>query len=174
MTILNDVQHNERMKMLVAYTSSSLETQFPSPFGSAIYNPQTGHLLSQAYDTVLQKCDPTNHAEINAIRKATKKLRRLSLRGCILYSTCEPCPMCMSACIWAELDTLVFGASTMEDADLYWPQASDISPQELVARMRLEPKCVLIPNVERALCQDLFKKCDEARKAQRLELPPHR
>jgi tRNA(Arg) A34 adenosine deaminase TadA len=174
MTFLNDVKHNERMRMLVEYTSSSLKTKFPSPFGSAIYDLQTGRLLSQAYDTVIQKSDPTNHAEINAIRKATQKLQRLSLSGCILYSTCEPCPMCMSACIWAELDAVVFGASTMEDANSYWPQASDISPQELVSHMRLEPKCVIVPQVERALCQELFKKCDEARKIQLLELPPHR
>ena len=174
MTFLNDVKHNERMRMLVEYTSSSLKTKFPSPFGSAIYDLQTGRLLFQAYDTVIQKSDPTNHAEINAIRKATQKLQRLSLSGCILYSTCEPCPMCMSACIWAELDAVVFGASTMEDANSYWPQASDISPQELVSHMRLEPKCVIVPQVERALCQELFKKCDEARKIQLLELPPHR
>ena len=174
MTFLNDVKHNERMRMLIEYTSSSLKTKFPSPFGSAIYDLQTGRLLFQAYDTVIQKSDPTNHAEINAIRKATQKLQRLSLSGCILYSTCEPCPMCMSACIWAELDAVVFGASTMEDANSYWPQASDISPQELVSHMRLEPKCVIVPQVERALCQELFKKCDEARKIQLLELPPHR
>ena len=174
MTFLNDVKHSERMRMLIEYTSSSLKTKFPSPFGSAIYDLQTGRLLFQAYDTVIQKSDPTNHAEINAIRKATQKLQRLSLSGCILYSTCEPCPMCMSACIWAELDAVVFGASTMEDANSYWPQASDISPQELVSHMRLEPKCVIVPQLERALCQELFKKCDEARKIQLLELPPHR
>ena len=174
MTSLNEVQHNERMKMLIGYTSSSLGTKFPSPFGSAIYDSQNGLLLSQAYDTVMQKLDPTNHAEINAIRKATQKLKRLSLSGCILYSTCEPCPMCMSACIWAELDADVFGASTMEDANVYWPQASDISPQELVSRMRREPKCIIVPHVERTLCQELFKKCDEVRRVQSLELPPHR
>ena len=84
--MLGDVQHHERMKMLVEYTSSSLETKFPSPFGSAIYDSQTGLLLSQAYDTVMRECDPTNHAEINAICQATQKLQRLSLSGCILYT----------------------------------------------------------------------------------------
>ena len=165
MFIVDDVHHNERMKSLVEYTSSSLKTKFPSPFGSAIYELKTGLLVSQAYDTVMREWDPTNHAEVNAIRKATRKLERLSLSGFILYSTCEPCPMCMSACIWAELDAVVFGASTMEDANLYWPQASDISPQELVAHMRREPKCIIIPHVERARCQELFKQCDEVRKA---------
>ena len=170
----SDIQHNERMKALVEYTSSSLETEFPSPFGSAIYDSRTEALLSQAYDNVLQERDPTNHAEINAIRQATRQLQRLSLSGCILYSTCEPCPMCMSACIWAELDAVVFGASTMEDANSYWPQVSHLSPTEIVSRMCREPKCILIPHVERERCRDLFKKCDEARRIKCLELPPHR
>lgn len=174
MNLVKDIQHSERMKKLVEYTSSSLETEFPSPFGSVVYKLQNGVLLSQAYDKVMEKCDPTNHAEINAIRKATQKLQRLSLKDCILYSTCEPCPMCMSACIWAELKAVVFGASTMEDANIYWPQASDLSPEKLIAHMRHEPKCILIPHVERELCQELFKKCDETRRKQNLELPPHR
>jgi tRNA(Arg) A34 adenosine deaminase TadA len=101
-------RHFERMKALVEFTASSFETAFPSPFGSAIYDERGGVLVARAYDTVLQTCDPTNHAEINAIRDAARELRSLSLRGCTLYSTCEPCPMCMSACIWAEVDTVVF------------------------------------------------------------------
>ncbi len=166
--------HSKRMIELVQFTASSLETDFPSPFGSAIYDELSGVLLANAYDTVMELCDPTNHAEVNVIRAATRQLQRLSLRGCTLYSTCEPCPMCMSACIWAEIDPVVVGASTVEDADRYWPQASDISPQELVARMRIEPRCRLIPHVERSLCQGLFVRCDEVRKYRGLILPPHR
>jgi tRNA(Arg) A34 adenosine deaminase TadA len=162
------------MKELVQFTASSLETVFPSPFGCAIYDERDGALVAQAYDTVMEMCDPTNHAEINAIRAATRRLRRLSLRGCTLYSTCEPCPMCMSACIWAEIDTVVFGASTMEDANRYWPQASDVSPQELASRMRIEPRCRIVPDVERPLCRELFIRCDEVRIERGLKLPPHR
>jgi tRNA(Arg) A34 adenosine deaminase TadA len=170
---MND-QHGVRLKELVQFTASSLRTGFPSPFGCAIYDERDGALVARAVDTVMEMCDPTNHAEINAIREATRNLQRLSLRGCTLYSTCEPCPMCMSACIWAEVDTVVFGASTMQDADRYWPQASDMSPQELVSRMRIEPRCRLIPHVERPLCQDLFLRCDEVRRQRGLTLPPHR
>lgn len=57
MTLLIDDQHNDRMKALVEYTSSSLKTEFPSPFGAAIYDSESRTLLSQAYDTVMQKCD---------------------------------------------------------------------------------------------------------------------
>lgn len=166
--------HRERMKKLVEFTASSLNTEYPSPFGSAIYCASSGERVAQSYDTVMQLCDPINHAEVNAIRLATSQLNRLSLRGHILYSTCEPCPMCMSACIWAELDMVVYGASTMEDANAYWPQPSDMSPQELAARILFDSKIALQSHVERALCQDLFKRCDEVRKQQNLALPPHR
>src|SRR5262249_56024538 len=101
-----DGQHGVRLKGLVQFTASSLETDFPSPFGCAIYDERGGALVAQAYDTVMEMCDPTNHAEINALRAATRRLRRLSLRGCTLYSTCEPCPMCMSPCIWPEVHML--------------------------------------------------------------------
>lgn len=165
--------HGERVRALVEFTATSLQTPHPSPFGAAVYD-ETGQLIAQAYDTVLAQCDPTNHGEVNAIRLATEKLGKLSLRGCVIYSTCEPCPMCMSACIWAEIDTVVYGASTLEDADQYWPQPSDVTPEELAARIRVHPGCNVIAHVERELCRGLFKRCDEARRTQGLGLPPNR
>jgi tRNA(adenine34) deaminase len=174
MDLPNDALHRQRMRSLLEFTVSSFETKHPSPFGSAIYSLSSGDLVAQAYDTVIEKCDPTNHAEMNAIREATSKLQRLSLAEHVLYSTCEPCPMCMSACIWAELDIVVFGASTMEDANSYWPQASDISPEELVSHMRRKPECKVLSHVERESCQALFRKCDEVLRSRSLELPPHR
>lgn len=165
---------SSRMQALVAFTAASFQTDYPSPFGASIYDSQTGELVAQAYDTVLRECDPTNHAEMNAIRLASRKLGRLSLKGCVLYSTCEPCPMCMSACIWAELDAVNFGASTMEDANAYWPQRSDMRPQELLARVQFQSKCVLHEHIERPLCQALFKQCDQVRRQRNLGLPPHR
>lgn len=173
MTPLPLETHRARMQALAAYTATSFDTPHPSPFGCAIYDA-AGTLLAQAVDTVLAQTDPTSHAEINAIRAATRQLRALSLRGGTLYSTCEPCPMCMSAAIWAEIDTIVYGAATLADADRYWPQPSDLAPQELAARMRIEPRCLVIPHIERALCQDLFLRCDAARTQRGLALPPRR
>ncbi|MCA9234048.1 MAG: nucleoside deaminase [Planctomycetales bacterium] len=170
----DDATHRERMRTLVDFTATSLTTEFPSPFGSSIYDATSGELVAQAYDTVIAQCDPTDHAEMNAIRLATKKLRQLSLAGHILYSTCEPCPMCMSACIWAELDAVVFGASTMEDANRYWPQASDMTPVELASHMRRTPRCTVRQHVERSSCQELFRRCDEVLRERKLTLPPHR
>ena len=71
-------------------------------------------LVAQAYDTVMKMCDPTNHAEINAIRDAARELQRLSLRGCTLYSTCEPCPMCLGAIYWARLRRVYFANTRID------------------------------------------------------------
>lgn len=174
MVIPADERHAVRMRLLVDYTSQSFGSEHPSPFGSSIYDATTGEVVAEAYDTVMRECDPTSHAEVNAIRKATKKRQCLSLRGCILYSTCEPCPMCMSACIWAELEAVVYGASTMEDANRYWPQSSDMTPRELSDRARLGLSCELVPHVERGLCQQLFLHCDQVRAKRGLQLPPNR
>ena len=69
--------------------------------------------------------------------------------------------MCMSACIWAELDAVVYGAPTTEDANWYWTESSDMTSRELTDRSRLDFSCELVPHVERRLCQRLFLPCDQ-------------
>ncbi|MBU0532674.1 nucleoside deaminase [Patescibacteria group bacterium] len=78
-----------------------------SPFGACIVKGKT--VIAVAHNTVLKRKDATDHAEINAIHKACKKLRNHELRGCTIYSTTEPCPMCFSAIHWAKIDKIVFG-----------------------------------------------------------------
>lgn len=83
------------------------------PFGAVIIKDNI--IISKAHNTVLKDNDPTAHAEINAIRKACQKLKTNDLEGCIIYTTCYPCPMCMSAIIWANIKTIYYG-NTKEDA----------------------------------------------------------
>jgi len=105
-----------RMSALVAFTARSMRTARPRPFGASIVHTKSGKLLLRALNAVAQEFDPSSHAEVRAIRKATKRLKKLSLAGHTLYTTCEPCPMCMSAALWAGLDRVVYGA-TIEDAN---------------------------------------------------------
>jgi len=79
-----------------------------SPFGSCVV--KNGEVISSGSNTVWKDSDITAHAEINAIRKACKKLNSVDLSGCIVYSTCEPCPMCFTACYWARISKIVYGA----------------------------------------------------------------
>jgi len=83
------------------------------PFGAVIV--KDNKIISEGFNTVTLSNDPTSHAEIVAIRKACKILNNFSLKGCELYSTCEPCPMCLSAIYWARIEKIYY-ANTRKDA----------------------------------------------------------
>lgn len=81
------------------------------PFGAVIV--KNGRVLARARNSVLVH-DATAHAEINAIRLASAKLKTFDLSGCVVYSTTEPCPMCFSAIHWARIDAVIFGTTTKD------------------------------------------------------------
>ena len=84
------------------------------PFGAVVV--RNGEVVAVAHNEVIGTNDPTAHAEIVAIRKATKLLGRFDLSDCEIYSTCEPCPMCLFAIHWAGINTLYFGADRHDAA----------------------------------------------------------
>lgn len=84
------------------------------PFGAIIV--KNGKIISTAHNTVIESKDSTAHAEINAIREACKELNTHDLSGCILYTSAEPCPMCLSAIIWSNIKE-VYYANTKENAN---------------------------------------------------------
>jgi len=83
------------------------------PFGAVIV--KNGNIIAEASNGVTKNIDPTGHAEINVIRKAAQVLQNFDLSGCEIYSSCEPCPMCLGAIYWARLEKLYF-ANTKADA----------------------------------------------------------
>ena len=84
------------------------------PFGAVIV--KDGEIIAASANSVTNDNDPTAHAEVNAIRAAAKALGTFDLSGCEIYSSCEPCPMCLGAIYWAKIDKLFF-ANTKVDAD---------------------------------------------------------
>ena len=80
-----------------------------TPFGACIVKDDA--LIACAHNTVWDTTDITAHAEVNAIRQACRELGTIDLSGCVIYTTCEPCPMCFSACHWARIRRVVYGAS---------------------------------------------------------------
>ena len=84
------------------------------PFGAVIV--KDGEIVAVTSNSVTMDNDPTAHAEVNAIRTACKKLGTFKLDGCYIYSSCEPCPMCLSAIYWAGISRIYYG-NTKEDAD---------------------------------------------------------
>ena len=94
------------MREVFQFTARSLETANPVPFGALIVNTRTGETLMRGTNAVLRESDPSSHAETRTVRLACKKLKRPSLAGYTMDSTCEPCPMCMANALWAGLDRL--------------------------------------------------------------------
>ena len=82
------------------------------PFGAII--AKEGKIISTGVNLVTKNNDPTAHAEINAIRKAARKLGTFDLSGCEIFASCEPCPMCLGAIYWARLDKLYYGNSKID------------------------------------------------------------
>ncbi len=104
------------MKKAIKESEINLINKFKDggPFGAVII--KDGEIISSAHNTVLKSKDATAHAEINAIREASRKLNTHDLSGCILYTSAQPCPMCLSAIIWANIKE-VFYANTKEEAN---------------------------------------------------------
>ena len=86
------------------------------PFAAVI--ARKGKVVATGVNTVADDNDPTAHAEVNAIRSASRSLRRFHLEDCILYTTCEPCPMCLGAVYWSGIQEIYYGNSR-EDATRY-------------------------------------------------------
>jgi tRNA(Arg) A34 adenosine deaminase TadA len=95
------------MKMALEEAEKNLVTRNGGPFGACIVSDS--RVVALTRNTVLETHDPTCHAEINAVRMASRTLGTHNLSGCIIYSTTEPCPMCFSAIHWARLDQIVYG-----------------------------------------------------------------
>lgn len=111
-----------------------------SPFGAVIVRGDEE--IAAANNTVWRDCDPIAHAEVNAIRAAAAALRTIDLSGCTMFSTCEPCPMCLAAIHWAKIDRVVFGA-TIADAEAAGFTELRVSAADLArlggSRLRVEP-----------------------------------
>lgn len=99
---------NEKyMRMAIAMAREGIK-KGQTPFGACIVKGDK--VLSCVHNTVWKTTDITSHAEVHAIRKACKAANSIDLSGSVIYSTCEPCPMCFSAIHWANISTIVYGA----------------------------------------------------------------
>ena len=105
---------NEYMKIAKECAEHGVGCGEGGPFGAVITDKE-GNIIAKGNNMVLKNNDPTAHAEVTVIREACKKLGTYDLSGYVLYTSCEPCPMCLSAIIWANIKE-VYYACTREDA----------------------------------------------------------
>jgi tRNA(Arg) A34 adenosine deaminase TadA len=104
------------MNAAVSASAEGVAKRDGGPFGAVVV--RQGHIIARAWNRVICDQDPTAHAEINAIREACQALGRFHLEDCELYTSCEPCPMCLGAVYWAKLGAVFFAASRGDAADV--------------------------------------------------------
>ena len=106
-------EHNLFMDIAAKISREKMLAGEGGPFGAVIVRDD--EIIGKGWNQVTSKCDPTAHAEIVAIRNACKTLRSFSLEKSVIYTSCEPCPMCLSAIWWARIG-MIYYANTREDA----------------------------------------------------------
>ena len=117
------------------------------PFGCVIV--KNNKIISEGVNGVTQNNDPTAHAEIEAIRNACKKLNTFDLSGCELYTSCEPCPMCLSAIYWSHIDLVYYGNSRenaaeiqFDDKFIYDEMKKDINERKIPLKQILKDEAI--------------------------------
>jgi guanine deaminase len=108
------MKHKGYLERAIALACDNIENG-NGPFGAVIV--KNGMIIAEGTNQVTCNNDPTAHAEVQAIRAACKELKTFNLSGCMIYSSCEPCPMCFSAIYWAHIDA-VYYAANKHDAEL--------------------------------------------------------
>ena len=107
---------NTYMKIAKELSDDNLKTNVGGPFGACIV--KNGEIIGKGSNHVLKNNDPTAHAEIMAIRDACKNINSYDLSGCELYTSCYPCPMCLSAIIWSNIKHVYYGNSKEDAANI--------------------------------------------------------
>ena len=132
----------EFLRRAIALATENVLRARGGPFGAVVVHE--GRIVGEGANAVTATYDPTAHAEVNAIRAACRKLGTFVLSGCELYTSCEPCPMCLAACYWARIDALYYGCSAadaaqagFDDAFLYAEFQKDRESRTLPVRQML-------------------------------------
>ena len=107
--------HEEFLRRAIALAAGNASGGLGGPFGAVIV--RDGAVVAEGANHVTTWHDPTAHAEVVAIREACRLAGSHELRGCVIYASCEPCPMCLAAIYWARLDALYYAASRQDAAD---------------------------------------------------------
>ena len=135
------------MRRAISLASQNVREGLGGPFGSVVV--KDGEIIGEGTNRVATSCDPTAHAEMLAIRAACAKLKNYDLSGCELYTSCEPCPMCLSAIYWARIERMFYGNSIVEadaigfsDEFLYKEIALPVHERKLEATRFLESEAL--------------------------------
>lgn len=104
------------MRIAIELSEQNVKGVAGGPFGAVIV--KDGKVVAKSANKVVQQNDPTAHAEVSAIRLACQELGTYNLEGCVIYTSCEPCPMCLGAIYWAHIDKIYYGNTKADAADI--------------------------------------------------------
>jgi guanine deaminase len=135
---------NEFMQLAIRLATENVLSGAGGPFGAVI--AKDGEIVATGVNTVTSANDPTAHAEVNAIREACKALGSFQLPGCVLYSSCEPCPMCLGAIYWARLDSMFFGNTCHDAAEVGFDDSFIYEELRVPTGQRKLPMVRLLPD----------------------------
>ena len=107
---------NKYMKIAIKEAKKGILNGHGGPFGCVIVKGE--EIIAKGHNQVLKNQDPTCHGEIMAIHKACKKIKSFDLSGCVLYTTGQPCPMCLGAILWANIDKVYYGCNIIDTEDI--------------------------------------------------------
>lgn len=146
----------EFMKRAIALAMENVNRGNGGPFGAVVV--KDGKIIAEAMNEVVSNSDPTAHAEVLAIRRACEKLQQYQLAGCEIYSSCEPCPMCLGTIYWARPERVYFAASRKDAA------SSGFDDDLIYKEIELAPEQRMIPfyNIMRNEALEAFRKWDES------------
>jgi guanine deaminase len=113
---MENQDHEKFMAMAISYSERNVKDGLGGPFGAVVV--RDGEIIAGSGNRVTSSNDPTAHAEVSAIRLACTALNTFDLKGCVIYTSCEPCPMCLSAIYWARLDKVYFANTKVDAADI--------------------------------------------------------
>ncbi len=108
------MNHEQYMRMAIELAEKNVAEGLGGPFGAVIV--KDGQIVGASGNKVVPSNDPTAHAEVSAIRLACQKLNNFSLEGCVIYTSCEPCPMCLGAIYWARIEKIYYGNNKADAA----------------------------------------------------------
>jgi tRNA(Arg) A34 adenosine deaminase TadA len=139
--------HTYFINRAIALAQQGIQLEKGGPFGAVVV--KDNNIIGEGFNQVTSCNDPTAHAEITAIRNACKSLENFSLSGCVLYTSCEPCPMCLGAIFWARLDAIYYAGDRRDASDagfddaLFYEQINLTSQNRVIPQVQLERKKAL-------------------------------
>lgn len=150
---MNMSHHHEYMEQAIELAREGMEIGQGGPFGAVIV--RDGEIIGKGYNRVVVTSDPTAHGEVTAIRDASRNINNPWLEGATLYTSCEPCPMCLTSSMWAHISSIFYAATREDAANIGFDDAKFYA----ALQMDVDPECIAVEHIDefRARAQEVMR-----------------